>query len=606
MKHLQKLIAKQGAALLITVFFFVVISVVIVLSMSTGAMSELRTYHTLVNSKYAYTASEGAGEDVLYRIITNKQVPTTEILALNNATASIDVFAISSTVKDLYARGTADAQVRKLYLQVSQSANAKFLYGAQVDKGGIIMDNNSSIVGTGLAHGDVYSNGKVIGAPGASVTGNVSVSTGIVPDVSASSTTCALDEVVGQTNPRIDYAQSFVMSGTTTDVLAKVSFYLKRNGTPSAANIRIVADNSGQPGTVALATQSLSYVLVGTTYGWVDVIFASPATLTPGVTYWIVMDTAQNNSKYWYWCRSATNEYSNGLPLYKLSWSTAGAWSAVAGDLNFRTYFGKGVSQVDSVAVSGTVKADVITNTSVGGDAYYQTISGGSVSGTSYPGSPTPPQVNLPLSPAIIAQWESDAAAGGTIVGNCGTSGVAGCNTFPLTLGPKKIKGNLSVTNGATLTISGTVYVTGSVDVSNNGTIRCAPSYLAKSCVLIADGSISVSNNALFFGSGTSGSFVLLLTTIEDCTGTGSTGTGCATGQSGIAISNNANGALFYAENSLVDISNNAVITAVVAYMLHLSNNTSIVYDSTVANISFTSNPSSSSSSWSMNRWNEF
>lgn len=597
---------QYGAALLLTVFFFVTISVIIVLSMTTGTMSELRTYRTLVNSKYAYTASEGASEDVLYRIISNKTIPTTETLVLNNATGLIDVFSVSPTLKELYARGDAGAQVRKLYMEVSQSANASFLYGAQVDEGGITMDNNSSIVGTGLAHGDVYSNGKISGSAGANITGNVNVSTGIAPDITASSTSCIADEIVGKANPNIDYAQSFIMSGTTTDSLAKVSLYMKRNGSPAAINIKIVADNAGHPGTTALATQALSSALVSTTYGWVDVLFTSPPMLNPGTTYWVVMDTSQNNSKYWYWCRSAVNEYPNGVPLYKLDWSTVGAWSVVSGDLNFRAYFGKGVSQVDSVTVSGSVKADVIGNTSVGGDAYYQTITGSSVSGASYPGSPTPPQVGLPLSPATIAQWKSDAAAGGVIVGNCGTSGVAGCNTFPLTLGPKKINGNLIVDNGATLTISGTVYVTGSVNISNNGTIRCAAAYLGKSCVLIADGSISASNNALFFGSGTSGSFVLLLSTIKNCTGTGSTGTGCAANQSGIAISNNATGALFYSSDSLVDISNNAIITAVVAYMLHLSNNTSIVYDSKVSSISFTSNPASSSSSWSMNRWNEF
>lgn len=605
MKQSQKFTKQHGAALLLTVFFFVVVSIVILLSTSTGAMSELRTYRTLVNSKYAYTASEGAGEDILYRIITNKQLPATETLALNNATGSITIFSVSPTLKDLYARGDAGAQVRKLYMEVSQSANAAFLYGAQVGKGGIIMDNNSYIVGTGLAQGDVYSNGKVTGSPGASITGSVSVSTGIVPDATASSTTCISDEVVGRTNPNIDYAQSFVMSGTTTDSLAKVSLYLKRNGSPSALNVRITADNGGKPATTALATQPLSYVLVGTSYGWVDVNFTNPPLLSPGTTYWIVLDASQNNSKYWYWCRSAVDEYSGGFPLYKLDWSTSGAWSAVLGDLNFRTYFGKGVSQVDSVSVTGTVKADVIGNTSVGGDAYYQTITSSTVAGTSYPGSPTPPPVSLPISNTTLAQWKSDAAAGGVINGNCGTGGISACNTFPLTLGPKKINGNLVVDNGGVLTISGTVYVSGFVDISNNGTVRCSTAYLGKSCVLIADGYISASNNALFFGSGTPGSFVLLLTTIKNCTGAGSTGVGCAANQSGIEIANNATGALFYASDSLVDISNNAMITAVVAYMLHLSNNTSIVYDSSVASMSFTSNPASSSSSWSMNRWSE-
>jgi len=103
-----------------------------------------------------------------------------------------------------------------------------------------------------------------------------------VADQIASSTTCNTDEIVGNSNPNIDYAQSFQISGTSSAELSKISLYVKRIGNATGANIRITADAGGYPATTALATEALSYALVSTSYGWVDVSFTNPATLDPG------------------------------------------------------------------------------------------------------------------------------------------------------------------------------------------------------------------------------------------------------------------------------------------------------------------------------------
>lgn len=593
----------RGASVVIVVFFFISISLAIIQSATTGAVSGLRTYRTLATSKFAYVAAEAGIEDIFYRAISGKNIPASETINLNGGTSTVVVSTNSTTRKEVYSYGQTATQVRKAYLDISNNKIVTFPYGAQVGEGGITMNNNATIDGSGLAHGDIYSDGQIIGAPGVTVTGNAISSSGMFGDPTASSTACLTDETVGRTNPNIDYAQSFVISATSSISLSKVSLYLKRNSNPTGANLRIVADVSGHPGTTALATQALSYSSVNTTYGWIDVIFTAPPTLSPSTTYWIVLDATQNNAKYWIWCRGNSDTYSGGSPLLKADWSTAGAWTAVSGDLTFKLTLGGGVSKIQDVTVSGTVKADTINNVNVGGDAYYQIISGSSVTGTSYPGSPTPPYIHMPISTSTLSEWEGDATGGGTITGNCGPSGVAGCNTFPLSLGPKKIVGNLTVDNGAVLTVTGTLYVTGNVIVSNNGTIRCDAAYLSKSCVVIADGYIDVNNNGIILGSGFSGSYAMLLSTISGCLG--SSGTGCAPGLSGISVSNNVSGAIFYTTQSLIDIANGATVTAVVGYKLSLSNNGTIHYDPLVSTVTFAPSATGGTGGWNVSNWNE-
>jgi hypothetical protein len=212
--------------------------------------------------------------------------------------------------------------------------------------------------------------------------------------------------------------------------------------------------------------------------------------------------------------------------------------------------------------------------------------------------------MDMPLSDSNIQQFKTDAATGGTITGNCGDSGVAGCvipGSGTLSLGPKKITGNLIVTNGRTLKLTGVLYVMGNVDISNNGTVRCDASFGADSCVIITDGWIDAGNNANFNGSGTAGSYILGISTIEGCNG-GSQTSSCATGNSGINLANNLSGAVFYASKSMVNLANNAELKAVVGYKLNLANNTEIEYEQGVANANFSSGPGGG---WNVKSWKE-
>ena len=164
---------------------------------------------------------------------------------------------------------------------------------------------------------------------------------------------------------------------------------------------------------------------------------------------------------------------------------------------------------------------------------------------------------------------------GGTIAGNYSV-------TTNVSLGPKEITGDLLMsTNNTTLTVTGTLYVHGNIDVSNGATIRCAALYGDSSCLVMSDGWIHIQNNGIFIGSGTAGSYLMLLT---NAVGGGHHG-------SAIDLHNNASGAIFYAPNGMVYLHNNVTVSELTAYKVHLENNATLIYEIGLQNVKFSSGP---------------
>ena len=73
-----------------------------------------------------------------------------------------------------------------------------------------------------------------------------------------------------------------------------------------------------------------------------------------------------------------------------------------------------------------------------------------------------------------------------------------------------------------------------------------------------------------------------------------------------LAIENSVQGAIFYATESMVDISNLAVVTAVVGYKLQMQNNTRITYDDGLADTSFVPEATIVTGECNAKRWNEY
>jgi len=346
------------------------------------------------------------------------------------------------------------------------------------------------------------------------------------------------DQLVGRYSPEIDFAQSFVAGASLP--LLRVSLYVKKFGTPSSRTIRIMADNNGSPTTSTLSSGTLSSSLVTSNYGWVDVAFSSPLDLVAGRTYWIVFDASPDSGDYWAWGKDSLAGYTNGVSKYASSY-TSGSWTSITGDFNFRTYLGGGTGSISDVYIHDIANAYDVQDSRIDGTLYCQTGSGNNQSCNTTEPEPSP--VVLPVSEGNIADWKAQAEAGGVIAGNC--PGSAGCAT---TMGPKKIVGDLTIASYSTLYLSGVLHVTGNVTIPSNTYIKCAASFGTDSCTIIAGGWIDV--NGWVSGSGVEGSFMLVVSDVEGCNGT--TSTGCSPHKAAIEVRRDALAGIFYTTKSML------------------------------------------------------
>ncbi|MDQ3015018.1 MAG: hypothetical protein M3Q73_04080, partial [bacterium] len=203
---------------------------------------------------------------------------------------------------------------------------------------------------------------------------------------------------------------------------------------------------------------------------------------------------------------------------------------------------------------------------------------------------PDPVAVAMPISDGNIAQWKTEAELGGTYSGNR-TIVSASAN-----LGPQKITGNLLLDNNAQVTLNGTLWVQGNLTLENGSKIQLNSGFGTNSGSIIVDGNIIIGNNSTFSGSGTTGSYIMVLTT-SDCP----LGPTCS-GANAIDVSNNAGAVVLNAQRGYIHFSNNAGAKEATAYRIVLDNNAYITYDSGLANVNFSSGPSGG---WNVISWKE-
>ena len=112
----------------------------------------------------------------------------------------------------------------------------------------------------------------------------------------------------------------------------------------------------------------------------------------------------------------------------------------------------------------------------------------------------------------------------------------------------------------------------------------------------MADKYIDLNNNIDFFGSGTEGSFILVLST-SDCPQSS-----FCNGNDAIEMGNNSNVVVLNAQNGTITLKNNAGANEVTAKKIILENNATITYEEGLANSSFITGPSGS---WHVESWRE-
>lgn len=504
-------------------------------------------------SNYAGETNVSVGGDSYY---------TTSVATVSNNLKTITATGSYPNVAHPTAKVTLKADVK------TDTSAASFHYGVQTGNGGFELGGNAFV------DGNIYANGDVIGSNGSYVTGTVWVAGGTSLTPAEQEIENTSEYEFGRVSPTLDIAQSFKLSSDA--VVNKLSFYVRKVGNPTSVTVNILADNGGVPSKTVIGSGTLASSSVSTSSDWVDVSFSTPPALASGITYWLSIDAASSATKYWVIGSQTNNGYGNGVGMVSADWSAGTpVWTSAGRDFDFKVWTGGVVTKIDNVDVHGEARANTIANIDVGGDAYYQTLTNSTVAGTKHAGSADPGPVDMPISDASIAQWKSDASAGGTISGDVTYDGTTNV------LGPKKVTGNMTVTNGASLTVNGTIYVQGDLTLNNNSVISLASGYGANTGMIVVDGKVDINNNVTFQGSGVPDSYVMVLTT----------NTSLDPNSPAMKLANNSDNSIFYASDGMISISANATLKEVTAFKLYLQNNAGVQYESGLANVNFSSGP---------------
>ena len=583
----KPMLDQRGQVLMVVVILFTTLLTIVVVGLVAPIMTQLQLARTAQNSKQSYYATESLAEDMAYRLRTGKEVSANETLTVAGAEVEASVTSEGGT-QHITAYGDNQDLVRAVHIQLSQGEGFAFNYGTQTGNGGFVISNNAGV------YGNVYSNGDIIGANAAFITGTAVAASSIAQtadQVNDAPTTPPNDISFGNANGTQDVTQSFIVS--TAAPANSVSFFIRKVGTPSNATIRITTDNGGLPADSELGTATLNAAQVTSSFGWVTVVFPPGISLIPETTYWIVMDASTNGNNY-YSLAANINTYGNGVAKvgrYGTSW---GDTSPSGLDGYFKFYIGGQSATISTLVIGeygeGDAWAHVVSNSTIEGTNYCETGSGNN-KGCDTSREDPPPQP-FPISDGNIDEWKAAAAGGTVLVGDRTISD-------PTSLGPGEITGNLTI--DSTLTLTGVVYVHGNVYLGNNNQVRLDTAFGSTGTVLLVDGWVQIENGGNFSTTGFEGSYILLLTT-STCYGVvvgncSSTSAGYA-----VQVENNAGTVIINAQKGAVKVSNNAGAKEITADRIVLENNATVTYESGLANTVFTTGPSGG---YTISAWEE-
>lgn len=194
---------------------------------------------------------------------------------------------------------------------------------------------------------------------------------------------------------------------------------------------------------------------------------------------------------------------------------------------------------------------------------------------------------SLPITESQIQDWKNEAISDGTI-----TSLVVS-GKQEISLGPKKIEGNLTVQDQAKLKLTGTIWVTGQITIQNNGQIFLDNNaYGNKSGAIISDGKITVQDRAIISGSGEAGSYLMLLSTLDSV----------LSGQMAVVIQNSPQLDIIYAPRGRILLQDSISLREVSGWGLRLQNTAKVIYEAGLEDANFTSGPGGS---WQVTDWKE-
>lgn len=573
-----------GAAMIILVIFFTFLGLAISMGMTMPVVREFKISQDNLKSKQSYFTSESGMGDIIYRLKNHMSVESTNNLVLGESTAKTTVGDLVNGQKEITSLGNLDGDQRKIDVNLNTATGISFSYGVQVGEGGVTLSS-------GTINGDVYSNGPITGDSSSIITGTAISANSPSPtaNISNGSGTPAYNMPFGNYYNGQPIAQSFKLH--SPNQINKISLYIRKIKKPKNATVKIVKNiKYGSYNYDTLAQGTLSADKVTHSYGWIDVSFDTNPTLKANTTYWILIDPHSSKSNY-YEIGVSNNNYPDG-------WGSTSYWDFFWNVLNpsdidyyFNIYLGGNTGLIAGSSgsvwnplhvgtISGDAEAHTVNYTNTTGNIYCQEGTGNNKACNTSKADPV--FISFPISDANITDWENNASSGGTYNGNYDV-GWAGA-----TLGPKKINGDLYVSSGGTLILTGPLWVTGDVILHGGGTIKLDHSYGSNDEVIVSNGTISISGGGNATGSGTAGSYLMMLTT--------------SSSSNAISISGGAGAVVLYAQNGTVKVSGGASLKEVTAYKLNISGNSSITYESGLVNNNFSSEPTGS---WNINSWKE-
>ncbi len=569
---------QAGQALMLLVLVVSVI-LAITLALVGGATLYFQNATYTVNAEKATFLAEAGIDKAIVALNKNPVYAGEPETILGDGSYSIVLTTKNAATKIIESTGYISQKSnpkvkRTIKIEASKGIGLAFNYGVQVGEGGLEMKQNSRV------NGSTYSNGNIKMDNNARITGDAWVAGGVLgtPDQQNEciGVNCS-DFVFGKSvsgQDRLDVAESFRVSSDIK--VNKVALKLKKFNAPSDVTVRILEDKNGSPdkGEVK-ATGTLYAGLVTGAYSFVEVTFTSSPNLKSDKIYWLMVDTLSDSSNYWSWSLDLAQGYTQGVAKWSPNWNTSNPiWNVISGDLDFKIYVGGSATSIDGasgVTIGGDAHANTLRDLTVTGGAYYQLIDN-VTAGSMHPGSEDPEPKVMPISDANIADWKAEAEAAGVFVGD-----ITSC---PTNLPAGKYIGSIIIGHDkkCVITAGSPVWITGTLNLDNENTIKLDPAWEASSGVIITDGVIELDNKNKTLGSGVAGSILLLLSTydstISDITA--------------IHLKNDGNSGALYAPKGRIEVGNGNQIKEATGWKIKLKENTIIDYETGMAGLFFT------------------
>ena len=573
--------------MMIATIFFVVIATLIAVGVSGPAASAYKSANDSILSEQSYAAASSGVEDAYYRLTNALPLGSTNTLKIGGVTASTTVAVNNSTATTtIIGTGQAYGFGRVVQAVATQGTIAAFPYGVDAGHGGIALSGNSLITGS------AYDIGLLSATSGATITGSAISATAAGPTVDQTNGTGTPPASISfaNANATLDVAQSFTVAGTSP--VSEAAFYIEKTGSPSNATVEIVTDNNGVPGSLVLATGSLTSATLTAAYKWITVTIAPNPVLDPGEKYWVVIHPSTASSANYYTLAASTGGYAAGIPL--VGSTLTNTWrSTTPSTLSsfFKIYTGGFIGTISGYSSSplliGTVSSDVargrsVSNTVDNGGLYCSTGNNNSKACT----TATDPAPRLAsIVDSNLLAWKSAAMTAGDTEGNYTVT------TAHTIITSRKIHGNLTISAAGATTIDGTLWVTGNVTISNCAQVSLSADYGSKSGVIIVDGTVSVSGNSVLSGSGTPGSYMIIASDSSSA--------------SAVTIAGGSHTLVVVAPYGTVTLSSSAWIRQVTAYAVHLTGNSNVAEDPTLQNGIQIQGGAGTNAPYSLESWGE-